>query len=521
MINLGQTSISLELREMFSNGAPLRVGTRAFDILELLIRHRGHLVTKDEILQHVWPQAVVEENNLQVHISALRKALGGDRDLIRTIPGRGYVLLAGQRHGDEANSGEPVIDAPVVLSSPQDRPDTSLGAESGTTLIGRTVVYNEVCQALSVCALVTLTGQGGVGKTALANEVGRGFSGVQSTPVYFVSLSELKGPALLMDAVASALGVDCSRADPMPQTLINRLSAEPCLIVLDNCEHLIEAVATLVEILLRSCPHLRILATSREPLRIAHERSLRVPTLPVPPPGACRQDTLRSASVQLLLQHLRALDSGFAQARDDQLDAQSVDLLGDICRRLDGLPLALQMAAARASGLGLFELAASLGESMHLLTAGLRTAPPRHHTLQASLIWSLRLLNDDELTVLERLSQLQGRFTLDLACDAVQNREISRGRVLDGIVGLALKSLLTVTAEGPFRFYCVPETTRGCLRRLLQENADHPRAQAAAPADGEGATLSVDGKTGVIGKCSPHGFSGYHASHQRMLAASR
>ncbi|HEY0287472.1 MAG TPA: winged helix-turn-helix domain-containing protein [Pseudomonas sp.] len=514
MITLGQTTVSLELREVFKHGTALRVGTRAFDILELLIRSHGRLVTKDEILQRVWPQTVVEENNLQVHISALRKALGSDRDLIRTIPGRGYVLLGG-----EGGEVKPLPTDNVVPERPRVEPPMP----GCMALIGCDALFNEVCQALSVCALITLTGPGGIGKTALATEVAQCFVATQSSQAYFVSLAALKGPELLMDAMASALGIDCSSADPMPQTLINRLMGQPCLIILDNCEHLIETVASLVELLMCSCPSIRVLATSREPLRIAHERNVRVPPLRVPDVGADRQATLDCASVQLVLRHLRALDGCFAQVGEDELDNQSVDLIGEVCRRLEGLPLALQMAAARAVGLGLYEMVASLGQSMHLLTSALRNAPPRHQTLQASLSWSLRLLDDDELAVLERLSQLQGQFTLSLACDAVQDREIGHSRVLDCIVGLALKSLLTVTAKGPFRFYCVPESTRACLKRTLQERSDDLPCETTLSV-GERAASGPELLSMAVCASSdsgPPGPSSYHASHQRMLAASQ
>lgn len=515
MINLGQTRVSLEQRELFKDGAALRVGARAFDILELLIRCQGRLVTKDEILHCVWPQTVVEENNLQVHISALRKALGDDRDLIRTIAGRGYVLLG-------TGGGEGEI-SPARSLEKAVQPDPML--PGSVPLIGRDLLLNEVCQALSVCALVTLTGPGGVGKTALAIEVAQCFVTTGSESVYFVSLAELNGPVLLLEAMATALGIDCAETQPTAQTLINDLAGQTCLVVLDNCEHMIEAVASLVERLMHQCPGLTVLATSREPLRIAHERSLRIAPLAVPEMGADRQAILGSASVQLLSMHMRALDGTLAHRllcpdADASLDTQSIELMGEVCRRLEGLPLALQMAAARACGLGLFELIASLNDNLHRLSSGLRTAPARHQTLQASLVWSLRLLQDDELAVLERLSQVQGRFTLDLACDAVQDRDIPRSRVLDCIIGLALKSLLNVTAEGPFRFYAVPESTRAFIKCALQCSGQlHPLQPDAPSANKQPPMLSVP--TLQTGTSGPVGPNSYHARHQRMLAASQ
>jgi len=516
MINLGQTRVSLEQRELFKDGAALRVGARAFDILELLIRCQGRLVTKDEILHCVWPQTVVEENNLQVHISALRKALGDDRDLIRTIAGRGYVLLG---------AGGPEPDVASARAFGQKPLQTESMLPASAPLIGRELLFNEVCQALSVRALVTLTGPGGVGKTALATEVAQCFVTTQAASVYFVSLAELNGPVLLMEAMANALGIDCADADPTLETLVTHLAGQPCLIVLDNCEHMIEAVASLVEALIHQCSSLTLLATSREPLRIAHERSVRVPALQLPEAGADRESILASASVRLFSMHMRALDGTVAHRRlcpdaDSTLDDQSIELMGQICRRLEGQPLALQMAAARACGLGLYELIGSLDDNLHLLSSGLRTAPARHQTLQASLIWSLRLLEDDELAVLERLSQVQGRFTLDLACDAVQGRDIPRSRVLDCIIGLALKSLLNVTADGPFRLYSVPASTRAFIKCALQGPTQTlPPNLDGALAHKHASGLSLaDFQSGTSG---PAGPNGYHARHQRVLAASQ
>jgi predicted ATPase/DNA-binding winged helix-turn-helix (wHTH) protein len=516
MINLGQTRVSLEQRELFKDGAALRVGARAFDILHLLIRCQGRLVTKDEILQSVWPQTVVEENNLQVHISALRKALGEDRDLIRTIPGRGYVLL------DEASpdSGDNCAEYPITRPMP-----INPSVAGSTPLIGREFLFNEVCQALSVCPLVTLTGPGGVGKTALATEVAHSFVATGSASVYVVSLAAVNGSGPMIEAVASVVGVNGPNDDAVPETLIHRLSEQTCLIVLDNCEHLIEAVADLAERLMHHCPGLTILATSREPLRIAHERSLRVPPLAVPEVGADWRSILKTPSVQLLSSQMNALDGSFAPPlgraeADADLDTQSIELMAEVCRLLEGLPLALHMAAARACGLGLFELIASLGENLHLLSSGLRTAPSRHQSLQASLIWSLRLLDDDELAVLERLSQLHGRFTLDLACDAVQNRDLSRSRVLDCLVALALKSLLSVTAEGPFRFYAVPESTRAFIKCAQQDRSRASALAADVPHVGKQAP-AMSFTTLHPGHSGPPGPSRYHTSHQRMLAASQ
>ncbi len=509
MISLGQTMISREHRDVFKDGVAMRIGTRAFDILDLLLRHQGQLVSKELILQSVWPDTVVEENNLQVHISALRKALGTDREQIRTVPGRGYVLLGGESLGHETRP-------PAMLHGVS----CSHRLPARVALLGRQMLLDEVSNTLAEgCALVTLIGPGGVGKTALATELGQTLLDAGGTPVYFVPLAQLQCAELLLEAFSSAVGVDCSGGDPDLQGLIRYLQQQPGLIILDNCEHLVESVASLLEVILRGAPAVRAVATSREPLRIAGERSLQVPPLEIPELNASRDIVLRSASAQLFLRQWRALDSHLAADGNAELDDYSVELVGEICRRLDGMPLALEMAAARACALGLYQLVASLDGSLHMLSASLRTAPPRQQTLQASLAWSLRLLGREERTVLRRLAELEGRFTLERACDALQRTRLPRACIMDCIVRLATKSLLMVSAQGPFRFYQMLGTTRACLLTASAHDTFAtteviaPRAQDC---DAPSALATLQSIRAV-----PAGPDGYHARHQRALAISR
>jgi len=514
MISLGQTMISREHRDVFKDGVAMRIGTRAFDILDILLRHQGQLVSKELILQSVWPDTVVEENNLQVHISALRKALGNDRERIRTVPGRGYVLLGGESV-DAHNHSHNHARTPSMLHGIS----CHHRLPARIALLGRQALLDEVNNALAEgCALVTLIGPGGVGKTALAVELGQTLLDAGTTPVYFVPLAQLQCAELLLEAFASAVGVDCSGSDPDLQGLIRCLQQQPGLIILDNCEHLVESVASLLEVILRGAPAVRAVATSREPLRIAGERSLQVPPLDVPELNASRETILRSASAQLFLRQWRALDSHLAADGNAELDDYSVELVSEICRRLDGMPLALEMAAARACALGLYQLVASLDGSLHLLSASLRTAPPRQQTLQASLAWSLRLLGREERTVLRRLAELDGRFTLERACDALQRTRLPRACIMDCIVRLATKSLLMVSAQGPFRFYRMLGTTRACL--LIANAHDTASTETHAPRaqdyDAPSALATLQSIRAV-----PAGPDGYHARHQRALAIGR
>jgi predicted ATPase/DNA-binding winged helix-turn-helix (wHTH) protein len=500
--------VSLDLRDLFKEGVALRIGTRAFDILELLIRHQGQLVSKEQILQRVWPDTVVEENNLQVHISALRKALGSDRDLIRTIPGRGYLLLGGEGGVvDDVDSEE----APTTQWQPGVQGNR---LPAGVDLVGRAALLGELNAALSdQHALITLIGPGGVGKTSLAVELGRQRLDARLSSVYFVALAELEHPDGLIEAISLALGIDVCAVDPLP-FLIQQLAQRTGLLILDNCEHVIDQVAALVDAIRRSAPGLRVLATSREPLRIGGERSLQVPPLTLPEPDASRDAILHSDSAQVFLRHWRALDYQVAGTSDAELDDYSIDLVGEVCRRLDGIPLALEMAAARACALGLYQLVESLDESMHLLSASLRTAPPRQQTMQASLSWSYRLLSRDERTVLRHLADLDGRFTLEQACNALQCATLTRNCVMDCMVRLATKSLLMVSAQGPFRFYRMLAATRTCLRL----GAAAERANEAFNPDPRGIDVPSSLANLHAARAVPVGPDGYHARHQRALA---
>ena len=455
--------IDLDRRELRSRGVGVPIGGRAFEILEILVGSRGELVNKYHLIDRVWPGAVVEENTLQFHISAIRKALGADRALLSTVSGRGYRML-----GDWTirQAGKPEHRADHPERRPR-QPFRSNVPIAGSALIGRSAARQHLLNVLSAYRVVTLTGPGGIGKSALALEVARNLFPTFEGDCWLVELASLSDPALVPSAVVPVMGLKIGGTVITAEAVARAIGGEKLLLVLDNCEHLAEAAARLAEALVRICPNATVLATSREILRSEGEYVYRVPPLDVPPPrleSAVNIDEY--SSVQLFISRLSALDSGFSAS------AENLPLIASICRRLDGIPLAIEFAAARVAVLGLQQVAERLNDRFSLLTAGRRTALPRHQTLRATLDWSYELLPDAERTLLQRLSIFVGGFTLEAASAVMGGTGTTEAAVAEGIASLAAKSLVsldTSVASGRWRLL---ETTRAYgLDRLGETGA--------------------------------------------------
>lgn len=448
MIKIGRVDVSLELRKLFLNGQPMRLGTRAFDILEVLIEASGQLVTKEDLFSAVWPDTIVEESNLQVHISALRKLLGPDKDLIKTIPGRGYCLIRG-RQSEQATS---------PLWSEANPPESGLAPNPFplccAPLIGRQQALEDVRGAIDVSPLVTLVGTGGIGKTQLALEAARSIAS-RFAEVRYVDLSAIEHPDSILSTIYDGLA--------HPPEGGASLRARRQLVVLDNCEHVIHEAASLCERLIQSNPDIKIVATSREPLRASFERIYRVLLLEVPRQAADHEEVLRCSAVQMFISRARAREPDFLA------DGESLDLIGVICRRLDGLPLALELAAARVTTLGIGELVTQLDNRFFVLTGGLRTAPARQRSLKATLDWSYQLLCSRERIVLRRISVFHERFRLGEACRIAARDDLTEDDVIEAIAGLASKSLLTVGACGSAMSYALLENVRAYALQMLDE----------------------------------------------------
>lgn len=472
----GRIEVDQPRRELRVRGAPAALGERAFEILCVLVASAGELVTKDELMRRVWPGALVEENTLEVHLSALRKALGPDRVLLKTAYGRGYRLLGTWT----ATRRERPADSAVPGAAP--RPPRSNLPVAGSGLIGRAAAVGHLCDLLSAHRAVTLTGVGGIGKTRLAVEVAHSLSAHFGGDIWFVELAALSDPALVPSAVARVLGLRLGGDEHSADAVARAIAQQRTLLILDNCEHLMDAAAGLAEAVLRLCPRATLLATSREVLRVDGEQVYRVGSLDVPLPGQDNPGGLLACSAaELFVARAQALGAA------PPAGAEDARAIATICRRLDGIPLAIEFAASRAATIGVGQVAAGLADRFSLLTVGRRTALPRHRTLRAVLDWSHDLLPEDEAMVLRCLSVFAGEFPLDAAQAVVG--DLPGPQVVECIGSLVSKSLVAADLRDGIPYYHLLETVRlyaleklrgsGGHAAVARRHAEHYRALSA------------------------------------------
>jgi predicted ATPase/DNA-binding winged helix-turn-helix (wHTH) protein len=442
----------------------VRLTPKAFAVLQYLVEHAGRLVTHDELLEAVWRETYVQPEVLKGHIFEVRRALGDRAQrprFIETLARRGYQFIAAVREGGAAApAGPPLRDGVPLTNLPTPASD----------LIGREAALDDVADLLAAHRIVTLTGAGGIGKTRLGLEVARQLLPDFADGVWLAELAPLSDADLVADAVAAALGLELAGGAASPDRVAQALGPKQLLLVLDNCEHVIDRAARMAEGLARANPKLRIMATSREPLRAEGEYLYRVPPLDVPTEEAREpEDMLRHGAVQLFVARALAAASGFVP------DARTAALIGAVCRRLDGIPLAIELAAARTATLGVEGLAARLDDRFRLLTGGHRTALPRHQTLRATLDWSYELLPEPERVVLRRLSIFAGGFTLEAATAigaSAKSPEITALDVIDGVANLVAKSLVGVHDDAATVRYRLLETTRAYALEKLTESGE-------------------------------------------------
>lgn len=448
---------------------------RAFDLLLALVERRDRVVSKDEILELVWPGRVVEEGNLTVHVAGLRKLLGSG--IIATLSGRGYRFVApvteisgveGRQPGPASLLASPPVVAPGPVAAapwPGDLPRPL------TKLIGRDADLERLEARLRQSRLVTVVGAGGVGKTRLILAAADRIRRAGADDAWFADLAPVEEPRLVAATIASALGVDVGGGDAL-RVVIAALTARRGLLVLDGCEHLLRAAADAAEAILRSCPDIVILATSREPLRAEGELLHRLQPL-----GAAAPDVAITAerltdhpASELFVERARAALGAFEPG-----DADAAEIVR-ICERLDGIPLAIELAAPALQAMTLTELRKRLERHFDLLTAGRRTALPRQQTLRATIGWSLDLLEPLERALLLRLSVFGGTWTAGSAA-VLAGCADGEDAVCGLIASLVDKSLVQADLTGvQARYRLLASTRHFAAERLSASELQEARA---------------------------------------------
>jgi predicted ATPase/DNA-binding winged helix-turn-helix (wHTH) protein len=472
----GPFRLDSERELLFRDGEAVPVAPKAVAILLALIRRNKQLVTKEELMEAVWSDRFVEEANLSRNIFLLRKALGErpqEHRYIVTVARRGYrfshdVRLAAGGEG-AAHLVEPervwqiaAPRLPETFTSPRSLETLPNNLpQQVTQLIGREEVLAEVESLVRRHSLVTLVGTGGIGKTRLALQTGADRLDGLADGAWFVELAPLGDSALIVNAIAATFNLREQANRSLLDALLQYLRPRRLLLILDNCEHLVEAVAKIADAILHAAPQVRMLATSREPLRIAGEHVYRVPSLAVPPGDSLTSaEALHYGAIALFAERARAADAKFA------LSDASVPIVVEICRRLDGIALAIELAAARVRMLPPRQLAKRLDERFRVLTGGSRTAVPRQQTMRALIDWSHDLLSEPEQRLFRRLAIFVGGWTLDAAESVCSDGTLDALDVIDLLSSLVDKSL--VVAEGENLRYTLLESTRAFALEKLE-----------------------------------------------------
>lgn len=459
LLRFGHFELHPAERVLRVQGQPVAVGSRAFDVLLALAQRHERLVTKQELLELMWPGLVVEEHNVATQISTLRKLLGAGA--IATLPGYGYRLTAQRSAAPSA--------AAVPATVPAPRHNLPLAR---TRFIGREVALADLARLLPAARLLTLTGVGGCGKTRLALQLAQQHKAAYAGGAWFVDLAPLPHPGRVAAACAAVFGLREEGDTPLLDRLREQLALQPALLVLDNCEHVIDGAAALVEALLAgaAASPTTIVATSREGLGVAGEQIYPVRSLTLP--AAADLASVQAAeAVRVFVDRAQLALPDFAVGPDNAAP------VAEICRRLDGIPLALELAAARVPMLPLADIAGRLDDRFRLLTGGSR-ALPRHQTLHAAMQWSHELLAPEEQRLLRQMAVFADGWTLAAAAEVAQTAD--EYEALAGLTALHDKSLLVVdrgTPGGEPR-YRMLETVRQYALERLQDSGEGPATRA-------------------------------------------
>jgi predicted ATPase/DNA-binding winged helix-turn-helix (wHTH) protein len=452
-ISFGPFLLHAEERLLLEGAKPVRLGSRAFDILVFLIERAGEVVGKEELIARVWQQTFVEEANLKIQISALRRALGdgqaGNRYIV-TVVGRGYNFVAPIRIQQSSRASR----APTIVQAALHNLPLAT-----TRMIGREESAATLVSQLSRHRLVTIVGPGGIGKTTVALAVAERMIAAYEHGVWLIDLASLRDAHLVPSAVATALGLEMRGNHPVAD-VVAALRDSRLLLLLDSCEHVIDAAADLAAAILRGAAGVTILATSREPLDLSYERAHRLGPLSIPKSfsGLTATEAAAFSAVQLFVERVTAIVEDFALT-----DANAPPVVA-ICRRLDGLPLAIEFAAPRVEALGVEGLAARLDDSLRALGARRGVTGARHQTMRAVVDWSYGLLGADEQRFFRILSIFSGSFTAEAAEAVAATAGVS---AIDRLADLVTKSLVVADVDGIKPRFRLFDTTRAYALEML------------------------------------------------------
>ncbi|NKE48588.1 AAA family ATPase [Roseomonas frigidaquae] len=442
-------------QSLLRGDTPVRIGSRAIDLLRLLVERPGQLLSKAELISSAWPDTFVHENNLKVNIAALRRALGdtaSDLPYIATVTGRGYRFVATVR----------VQQAAPGRTTPTEFPGAAAGMPPPAGIVGRDEDITRIAETLAWRRFLTIVGPAGVGKTTVALAAARHAASHQPDGVCFVDLAAIGDPQLVTVAIASAIGAGGNLKDILAG-IVDALRGRRQLLILDNCEHVLRAASVVADHIRAALPDIAVLATSREPFRSRGETVYRLPPLSCPGSGEDigHDQAMAFTAVQLFVARARAA-SGF------RLTDANAPIVAGICRRLDGIPLAIELAAPRLRGYDAGTLLHLLDQSFDLLSYGPAEAPLRQQTLLATLDWSYRLLSEAEAAVLRFLSVFAGAFMLDDAIGVGRNLARPPEEIASCIEGLVAKSLLSSSFAGGMLQYRLLDATRSYAAERLR-----------------------------------------------------
>lgn len=441
--------------QLLKNGEPVPLGSRAMLLLIAMASRPGELLEKSELLTLVWPKVVVEECNLRAQVLTLRRVLSEDNDFncIVTVPGRGYRFVA-------------PVSAPVIAAQPQPPVVQANAMPQGAMrqVFGREALLERLEGHLQRCRFITITGHAGTGKTTVAMALGNRLLMHYPQGVRFIDLAPVSRGHLVYAVIADALGIDSTLEDPL-KAIATTLANSKALLILDNCEHVLEETATAIETILHNAPQCSVLVTSREALHaegeFVHDLS------PLRCPAANTEldapQALTYPAIELLVERIAAHDLGYV------FTDQDVQAASDICRKLDGNALAIEIAAARVRAFGINQLVEMLDGSFRLQMTGRRTALPRHRSLSAALDWTYAMLSADEQSMLRQLSVFTGPFTLHSVNAVI---DVDANDMAQLIESLMDKSLVIARQHASVKRYRLLETTRLYAAHKLAEHGE-------------------------------------------------